>query len=378
MPGRPNHARRRAAAVAVLLLVLAVPVLLARGDDDAGRAATTAPDPEARPQTVAAKLPIGKALGQTLAGSYVGPVPPDAFVARIRRGELGSVILFAGNVTRGVAVTRKVVDGLQKAAKAGGNPPLLVMVDQEGGIVKRLPGPPDRAARAMSSVKVARAQGEATGALLRKAGVNFDLAPVADITRVRGSFLGTRTFGTDPQLVAQRACAFAAGLRSAGVAASLKHFPGLGRAVGNTDDGRITVAAPAGKVRSDYAPYARCAGAAGTAVMLSSAAYPALLGGSEPAVLSKATYTRELPRAKVPARTLTISDDLDAGAIAGRERPAHRALTAGLDLLLFAARAESSATAYRVLLAEVGAGDLPEARVRDAAASVLALKAELP
>ncbi|MCW3040047.1 MAG: beta-N-acetylhexosaminidase, partial [Solirubrobacterales bacterium] len=319
-----------------------------------------------------------RALGQTLVGRYTGRVPTNGFVGRIRRGELGGVILFGDNVAGGIGQTRAVVDGLQKAAREGGNPKLLVMTDQEGGIVERLPGAPDRAARSMDTEAVARDQGAATGRLLRRAGVNFDLAPVADVTRVRGSFLGTRTFGTDPVLVARRACAFAAGVRAAGVAVSLKHFPGLGRAAGNTDDGRIAITAGAAQVRRDYAPYTRCAAEPRTAVMMSSATYPALLGADAPAVMHPAAYARELPQAGVPATTPTISDDLDAGAIAGRERPAHRALAAGLDLLLYAAGPDGSAQAYAKLLSELRSGDLSTARVRDAAAAVTRLKAQLP
>ncbi|WP_354698764.1 Beta-hexosaminidase [Paraconexibacter sp. AEG42_29] len=341
-------------------------------------AATTTPATAQSAQKAQKALPVDKALGQTLAGSYLGPTPSDALLGRIRRGELGSVILFAGNVSGGITRTRAAVDRMQDAAKAGGNPPLLVMTDQEGGIVKRLPGPPDRAAASMTSASVAQAQGKATGRLLRKAGVNFDLAPVVDVKRVKGSFLGTRAFATDPVRVAQRACAFAAGLRTAGVGAALKHFPGLGRASGNTDDGRITITSSAATIRSDYAPYERCAGAGRTAVMMSNATYPKLLDPDAPAVLTAATYSRELGRAGVPDSALTISDDLNAAAINGRERPGHRALVAGLDLLLYAGDPGASAFAYTKLLAELKAGDLPAARVRDAAAAVLRFKAQLP
>lgn len=360
-----------------LAALIALTALLAGcGSDDSG---SPPPDTQATKATqAAASLSVERSVGQTLVGRYPGRIPTDAFVARIRRGELGGVILFADNVVNSVDVTRKVVDGLQKAAKAGGNPPLLIMTDQEGGLVKRLPGAPDRAARSMNSVAVARAQGAATGALLRKAGVNFDLAPVADVSKVRGSFLGTRTFGTDPVLVAQRACAFADGLAGARVASSLKHFPGLGRARGNTDDGRITIDAGAADIRGDLKPYDRCASKPLSTVMMSSATYPKLLGGDAPAVLSPVAYARELRRAGVSAGTPTISDDLDAGAIRGRDHPARRAVQAGLDLLLFASGPNTSAVAYSALVGDVKAGTIRAARVRDAAAAVMRLKSRLP
>ncbi|UTI63539.1 hypothetical protein NBH00_19620 [Paraconexibacter antarcticus] len=376
MPARPNYARRRTVALGALLVAVVAVIALTRGGGDTGggpTAAARAAEAAASP----ARLPLTRAVGQTLAGVYPGRTPPAAFLARIRRGELGSVILFAPNVAGGPAATRRAVARLQAAAKAGGNAPLLVMTDQEGGAVKRLAGPPSRAPAAMRSVAVARAEGAATGRLLHGLGITLDLAPVADVKRVHGSFLGTRAFGSDPAVVAQRACAFAAGLRGAGVAAALKHFPGLGRAGANTDLERVRIDAPAAALRSDYAPYARCAKEDRTLVMLSNATYPRLLAGDAPAVLDPATYAKELPAAGVPTTTPTISDDLDANAIAGRDRPALRALRAGLDLLLFARSSASSATAHTTLVADVRTGTLPEARVRDAAAAVLALKASL-
>lgn len=378
MPARPNFARRRAVALLGLVLLVGLVLALARSGDGDGVGVGVARTGAARAAT-AERLTLPEAVGQTLAGAFPGRVPPAAFLARLRRGELGAVILFGPNTAGGVTATRRAVDRLRAAAKAGGNPRLLVLIDQEGGPVKRLPGAPSRAAAGMTSPAIAQAEGVATAALLRRAGVDVDLAPVADVTRVRGSFLGTRSFGGDPGVVAQRACAFAAGLRSGGVAATLKHFPGLGRAVGNTDDGRITVAAAAARIRSDWAPHTRCAGQDRTLVMMSSASYPALLPGGDPAVLNAAAYARELRRAGVPPTTPTISDDLDAGAMRGREHPARRALLAGLDLLLYAsADGASSARAYRGLLADARAGTIPEARVRAAAAAVLALKASLP
>ena len=98
-------------------------------------------------------------------------------------GEVGGVILFARNIGT-TAEVAQLIDTLQAAAAAGGNPPLLIAVDQEGGVVKRLPaGPPDRSAAAMGrerSVAVARSQGKATAAYLKELGIGVDLAPVLD------------------------------------------------------------------------------------------------------------------------------------------------------------------------------------------------------
>lgn len=212
MAARPPYARRRAVALGGLLAVIVVAVLLAVGAFGPG-SRDSASARQATATARADRLPIGRALGQTIAGRYRGRTPSAAFLRRVRRGELGAVILFADNTAGGVGATRRAADRLQDAARQGGNPRLLILIDQEGGAVKRLPGAPTRAAARMTSVPVARDQGAATGRLLRRAGVSVDLAPVADVRRVRDSFLGTRSFGSDPAVVAQRACAFAAGLR---------------------------------------------------------------------------------------------------------------------------------------------------------------------
>ena len=247
------------------------------------------------------------------------------------------------------------------------------MVDQEGGEVKRLPGPPTRSARAMTIAGDAHEQGEATGQLLRRIGVNVDLAPVADVGH-RGSFLGSRAFSSTATAVARQACAFAAGLRDEGVAATLKHFPGLGRAAATTDESAVAIDAAAGAIRADYAPYRSCAAEPLTLVMVGSAVYPTLTG-SLPAVMSPLTYSRELPRAG--ATGVTISDALETPAIEAQTTPGRRSILAGLDLLLYAKTESASATAYDRLLEDVRSGAIKRKRVREAATAIASLKQEL-
>lgn len=183
-------------------------------------------------------------LGQMIVARFVGRDPPRRFLIRVESGQIGGVILFSDNLTGGLAATHALIEILQHAAQQGGNPPLLIMTDQEGGAVRRLPGPPGLAPSDMSSDSIAFEEGQATGKLLRSAGINVDLAPVADVERIQGSFLGTRSFGDSPALVASRACAFASGLASQGVAYTIKHFPGLGRAASSTDDGPVSIDVP--------------------------------------------------------------------------------------------------------------------------------------
>ncbi|MBJ7330190.1 MAG: glycoside hydrolase family 3 protein [Solirubrobacteraceae bacterium] len=319
-------------------------------------------------------LPLTKALGQMIVARYVGDRPPAAFTARVRRGEIGGVILFGDNVRRGPQATLTVIDRLQRAAHAGGHPPLLVAIDQEGGEIRRINGPPARNPRDLTSARQARAAGHAAGRVLRRWGVNLNLAPVADVPTSPSSFLSMRAFGGAPTRVAERACAFTDGLHSGGVGATLKHFPGLGAATTNTDLAPTQIDQPPSATREGYAAYQRCGNDPRTLVMVSSAVYPRLTG-TAPAVMSRRTYARELQRAAPGA--VTISDDLETPAIAAQTTPGRRAINAGLALLLYARTEASSAQAYPRLLADARAGRIVPGRVRAAAERVVALKVAL-
>jgi beta-N-acetylhexosaminidase len=317
-----------------------------------------------------------RALGELIVSRYTGAVPTRSFLRRVGSGEIGGVILFAENAVAGTAVVRRAIDRLQKAARRGGTYPLLIMTDQEGGEVKRFPSiPPWRAAQEMETASLAWGEGYATGRGLRLIGVNVDLAPVADVERTPGSFLGTRSFGSSASAVADRACAFAAGLNAGGVAFTLKHFPGLGRAPASTDVGPVTVESSASRLRDDYGAYMRCGRSGVGLVMVSSAIYPALTRTQIPAVLSSEIYSRELASQGIGLPT--ISDDLDAPAISQLSAPGLRAIDAGLDLLLYARTERSSAIAYRALAHDLRTGSLSPVRVLAAAAAIRAVKARL-
>ena len=385
-PDAMKTRRRALVAAAVTAVVAAVAVVIAvslggaaqnrRLSSKGGSAGTTQTAVPHRDKATSDTRPLAESLGQMIVARFTGPRPSESFLARIRAGEVGGVILFSDNVSGGLTAARALTAELQHAAREGNQPPLLIMTDQEGGEVKRLPGPPTLSPATMTSSAVAFAQGQATGRLLRSVGINVDLAPVADVERVPGSFLGTRSFGSNPATVAQRACAFARGLASAQVAYTLKHFPGLGRATGNTDLGSVTVDAPAAELRADYQAYRTCAANPLALIMVSSAIYPAV-SGPLPAVMSSAIYHRELPLATNGARNVIISDDLQAPAITREPAPARRSITAGLDLAMYAQTEQASAAAYTTLLQEAKSGVLSTSRIDEAARAVVTLKHHL-
>lgn len=320
-------------------------------------------------------LSLPKAIGQLIISTYAGTTPPAQMLDAVRAGETGGVILMGDNTAGGVSSTRAAVNMLQAAARAGRNSRLLIMTDQEGGEVKRLPGPPEYSAAQMGDPALASAQGRVTGQLLRTAGVNLDLAPVADVTRVDGFMTEEhRTFGSSPADVANAACAFAGGLERERVGFTLKHFPGLGDAVASTDNEPVSVSEPASEITADDAAYRKCGGDSLASVMISSASYSHLTG-STPAVLDPRIYHHLLPNDGV--RGLTMSDSFESGAIDPLQFPARIAINAGLDMVMYPGTETASAYAYSALLHDAEHGSLSVSRVYAAAHDVLAYKQTL-
>src|SRR5438309_2238716 len=194
-----------------------------------------------------------RALAAVPARRWAPSRPARGLELRIRRGQAAGVILFGANIESLPALAR-LTRRLQAIPRPRGLcAPLLVMIDQEGGQVRRLAGPPVASAAAMGrrTPGAVRAAGRATGRLLRSVGVNVDLAPVADVARP-GSAIGAegRRFGADAARVAVIASAFANGLADAGVAAAPKHFPGIGAASRTTDDASVRIALPRSALRA--------------------------------------------------------------------------------------------------------------------------------
>jgi beta-N-acetylhexosaminidase len=335
-------------------------------------ATTLSTTPAANSDTAGAQL--AKQVGQMTISPVIGTTPSDGLLDRVEAGEVGGVILFGENIETHPQV-RALVRRLQDAARRGGNPGLLVMTDQEGGTVRRFGSiPPTMSAHAMGQHPTAtiRLEGRGAGRGLHRDGVNVDLAPVADVPTRADSFLGTRAFAHNAADVARDACAFARGLHDGHVGATLKHFPGLGRASGNTDLEPVTIAGSAATLAPDLRPYRACANAQPTTlVMVSSAIYDPLTAG-RPAVVSPAAYA--LLHTTLRFNGPTISDSLGGAAVAHVPDLATRAAAAGLELWGSQPTAHAG---YRALLAGARAGRVPAARIAQAAARIHALKLQL-
>jgi beta-N-acetylhexosaminidase len=328
--------------------------------------------------------------GQRIIYAYAGRNPPAQLLARIRAGEAAGVIFFAPNIAS-PARLRDVIEELQKAN--GARPPLLMLIDQEGGLVRRLPGPPllsEKQIGASSQAATLAAQAGASAAKNVLAdGINVNLSPVLDVYRAPGNFIDRyqRSYSSSAPLAGTLGAAFIAASQRAGVAATAKHFPGLGAAATaqDTDTGPVTLDLPLSELRGvDEAPYGAAIAAGVKLVMVSWAVYPAL-DGTRPAGLSPVVVASEL-RGRLGFRGVVISDSLGAGALASYGGFAQRAVLAaqaGDDLILCAVTdpAHNSVgkgtAALQAIAGAIADGQLPLSAAQAAAARVRALRSGL-
>ena len=315
----------------------------------------------------------------TLLASFPGAAVPS-WVWRAAEAGLGGVCLYGAN--RGIDV------GAAAARLHARRADLVVALDEEGGDVTRLEAaagssvPGNAALGAVDDEALTRAVGRALGDVLRATGVDLDLAPCADANSdPRNPVIGVRSFGADADLVAVHTAAFVAGLQSAGVAACVKHFPGHGETAVDSHLGLPTVAAPADVLRGrDLVPFRAAIDVGVHAVMPGHLLVPALDPG-RPATVSSRIVT-DLLRDELGFTGVVVTDALDMGGAGGPDAiPATvvAALAAGADLCCLGSDNEEALVEACVdaVVAAVGSGELPAARLADAAARVAALRAEV-
>jgi len=329
----------------------------------ARQATAPAADGSASPAALPSLTPAQKA-GQRVIYSYSGLEPPAGLLTWIRHGEVGGVIFFGGNISSRAQIAG-VIKQLDQANASASNPlhavPLLLMTDQEGGLVRRLPGRPVQSEKqigeAAHPVAAAKAAGTGAGQNLAGVGMNVNLAPVLDVYRTAGDFDDQfgRSYSTSPQVVSALGADFIKAQQATGVAATAKHFPGLGAAASsqNTDTGPVTLDLSLHALRTiDEYPYRAAIAAGVKLVMVSWAVYPAL-SRSTPAGLSSAIVNGEL-RGRLGFRGVTITDALEAGALQAFGTTGHRATLAaraGMDLILCSSQRAGQGRQARAALA---------------------------
>ena len=338
---------------------------------------------EARFARQAAAVLASGAAGAELGRHFLVGYTDAREVARLAgRGLIGGVFVTARNVAgRDADALRGEIAGLQAIRRAAGLPPLFVAADQEGGMVSRLSPPlpampPLGALAALPAGErdaAARAYGAAQGAGLAALGVTVNFAPVLDL-RMPGPRVGhdplsriaARAISDDPRVVGAVGLAYVRGLAEAGVTATLKHFPGLGRATADTHLAEARIGATRGELDAgDLLPFRHVLRGTAAWLMLGHATVAAL-DPDRPASLS-ARVVGGLLRGAWGYEGVVVTDDLNMAPIlsAGLCEGVVAALNAGVDVLLLSWDPDGYYPAMACALAARRRGALDETRLAE-------------
>ncbi len=320
---------------------------------------------------------LGPAAAACLFPGFVGEDVPD-WLKRLLSEGLGGVVLFSRNIA-GPDQVAALTAGLRAE-----RPELLVATDEEGGDVTRLETaggssfPGNLALGAVDDTALTRRVGAAIGGELAAAGIDLDLAPVADVlVDPASAIVGVRSFGSDPELVARQVAAFVEGIQGAGVAACAKHFPGHGETADDSHT-ELPTSHSSLEVLHERAlpPFAAAVDAGVRAVMTAHIRFTAL--GEEPATFNAKAIG--LLRTELGFDGVVMTDALEmqgAGGPEGIERSAVRSLAVGADALCLGADLSPAQVdgVQSAIVSAVERGELGEERLLDAARRVAELAA---
>jgi beta-N-acetylhexosaminidase len=371
---RAQVRRRRAALVAAAVAALVAGLAVGAGSDEAPQPAREAqrPAPAEPPEQAVERLSLEQQVGRMVILRFAGTEAPEYVRRVLREGRAAGAILFRDNVTDPVQL-RALTRSLRRAADG-----VLVCVDQEGGPIRTIPwAEPQRAAPGQLAFGAVREDSLAAGRDLRAAGINVTLGPVADIPSVEGSVMTNRAFTSDPTGAIAAVAESVAGWHEGGVATAVKHFPGLGGATVNTDEGPATIERTRTELNEDLGPYVFAISQGTEFIMASHAVYPALdderIASQSPEVIDG------LLREELGYDGVVMTDSLEAEAVqavADVEEAALASVEAGVDMILTTGRG-SYIRVYRALLARARRDAAFRERVRVAATRVLAAQSSL-
>ncbi|MDW4901638.1 glycoside hydrolase family 3 N-terminal domain-containing protein [Streptomyces californicus] len=298
---------------------------------------------------------------------------------------LGGCVVF-GNAIENREQLARLVSELRTA-----EPGALIALDEEGGDVTRLyytdgaPTPGNAALGAVDDVQLTEEVYQSIGTELRNLGVNLNFAPVADVNAEHGdAFIGTRSFGSDPDLVARHTAAAVNGLQRAGVAACVKHYPGHGATAVDSHLSLPVVDATPEQLRArELKPFQQAVNAGARAVMTGHIRVPSLTG-EEAATFAPAAIDGLLRR-ELGFTGVVVTDALDMAAVGKRYNlgeAAVQALRSGCDVIVFGEGPPNQDEAkewvencVRAVEQAVETGRLPLARLKEASENAGALRA---
>jgi beta-N-acetylhexosaminidase len=380
MPTKAQIRRRRATALAAAALATgAIWALFLRGEGGDGGASeeSRASGVSAPVDALARRMTPEDRVDQILLLGFEGTDATSPVVDQLRARQVGGLLIGPGNwldATQGAALIAE----LRAAGLAGGRIPPLLTVAQEGGRYRALADLPPTQRQLdigdQGSARFAERWSLAANSALRNLGVDLDLFPVADVATL-DSPIADRAFSEDPAVAAAMTAAAVRGCGEARIACAALHFPGLGGASQDTDEGPATVSLSSAELADRDLAAFRAAFAERVPAVVLSLAFYAAYDPVTPAAMSSAVAT-DLLRGQLEYTGAAITDDLGAGAIKAISNvpdAAVAAIQAGADMVQVES-VRDQAGVREALLDAVASGQIPEERLDEAVGRVLELK----
>jgi beta-N-acetylhexosaminidase len=347
--------------------------------------ATAAGLPLAR-AAAAAKAPtsLRQKVEQLFVISFAGKSAGSTILSLLENHAFGGVILYERNCGSAAQI-RTLLSELQTTSRY----PLLVCADQEGGKVVRIhhgaPVFPSEAVYGEQGLTSrVYADAAATARALRGLGLSMDLAPVVDVLSNPTSPIGQRSYGPHPQLDANLSVAAIGGYQQHGLAATAKHFIGLGHTSIDSHASLPTVGLSMSQLeQNDLIPFRAAIRAGVSTILVAHVALPRIDSVFRPASLSP-TIMKGVIRGRLGFKGVLMTDSLIMGALPKGQEPqaAAAAFAAGADILLLAGNVDIAPAVFEEaidrVIALVTSGRVPESRVDGSLARVLALKRRYP
>ena len=324
------------------------------------------------------KLSLEEKIGQMLIVTYNTQELTPEIAEDLTTYKPCGVILFSDNI-KSYKKTTKFIKDMQETATI----PLFMALDQEGGKVARLTQLTDAPVSLIPSManlgqtkdlKLAREVGKVIGEEINALGFNLDFAPVIDTIKDETSFIGTRSFGTDYNLVGQMGIALAQGLNDANIIATFKHFPGHGSTITDSHyDLPLLEKTKEELLTSDLIPFQMTIKNNAPMIMIGHLATPNITYNNTPASLSKEIITNLL-RNDLGYDGIVITDALNMQALTNyysEQEIYEMAINAGVDILLMPSSAE---TAIKLIKESIAEGNITLEQIDDSVSRILKLK----
>lgn len=330
-------------------------------------------------------MEIREMLGQKLVFGFHGTQLTEEFKALIRRYKIGNVILFLRNV-ESASQLRQLCSDIQALIREETGYPAFIIIDQEGGMVSRLPEdavdvPGAMALAATGDPENARLASQITIRQLRGLGANFNMAPVLDVnSNPANPVIGVRSFGDDPEQVAAFGCASIAPYAGSGVLCCVKHFPGHGDTAVDSHLGLPRVDKTEEELEQlELIPFRRAIAAGVPAVMMSHVLFPNIADDQLPCTMSRRMVT-DLLRNKLGFRGLVLTDCMEMLAIQkhyGTPQGVVAAIRAGVDLAEISSRMDLEEASAKAVNEAAARGELNLQEIQESVERILKFKQQL-